>query len=224
MKLRLADKIKAIELRTEGKSYGEIMHIIPNLSKSTLSNWLGALKLTKQEEARLKNNLKNITNNARVRAGWKKREQKLEKISNIFKEANRDYKKLSKNKLFLVGLTLYWGEGGKKTEMFDFANSDPNAISVIIRWLNEIYNIPVEKIKVRLYAHKIYAHENYEEFWSKITNVPVEKFQKTIYKPTIHQQKRNPSYKGCLQIRVLQTDFYWKVMGLLDALARDMKK
>lgn len=223
MKLRLEDKNKAIKLRFQGKSYREIMYIIPNLSKSTLSNWLSNLKLNQQQEERLKNNINNITCNAHIRAGLTKRKTKQEKIKKILKEAEIEYQKLLYDKLFLVGLTLYWGEGGKKTEMFDFSNSDPNAISVMIKWLDKICKIPKEKIKIRLYAHKAYAHENCEIFWSKITGIPLDQFKKTIYKVSVHKTKRNPAYKGCLQLRVLKTDLYWRIMGWLNALANDKK-
>lgn len=40
MKLRLADKQYAIDLRKQGYFYSEIIATIPNLSKGTLSGWL----------------------------------------------------------------------------------------------------------------------------------------------------------------------------------------
>jgi len=68
MKMRLEDKIKAINLRIEGKTHREIRLQIPNLAKSTLSNWLSGLKLTPKQEKKLKNNLKKINYNAKARS------------------------------------------------------------------------------------------------------------------------------------------------------------
>ena len=221
MKLRLEDKTKAIKLRIQGRTYREIRTAIPNLSKSTLSGWLKNFRLTPGQKAKLEQNIYKIGCDARMKAGWTKRQIKQKKIESIFMKSTSEYQELADNRLFLTGLVLYWGEGNKKTEMFQFTNSDPQAISVMMKWLIEICQIPKEKIKIRLYIHTIYAHENCEEFWSKVVKIPTDKFSKTIYKPTIHRKKKNPAYKGCVQLRVLKTDFYWKVMGWLRAITKD---
>lgn len=221
--MRLKDKNKAIQLRIKGKTYREILSTIPNLSKSTLSGWLKNLKLTKEEEKKLQNNIEKITNNARIKSAYTKKEQRVEKINNIFKLAANEYRQLSKNKLFLLGLTLYWAEGNKKTQQFQFTNSDPHAIKAMMLWLTKIHKIPKEKIKIRLYTHKLYANENCEEFWSQTTSIPITQFQKTIYKKTIHKIKKNPNYKGCIQLRILKSEFYWKTMGWLEAMVKDYK-
>jgi hypothetical protein len=218
---RLKDKKLAIELRRQGKTYSEIRAIIPNLSKSTLSEWLKNVKLTKEEEIRLKKRLREKISKAWVKAVWTKKKQKEERIKKVLKEASREYILLSKNPLFRLGVVLYWAEGGRKREMFQFSNSDPRIIKAMMRWLTKICKIPKEKIKFRIYIHKIYARENCEEFWSKITGIPVSKFYETIYKPTPHRLKKNPNYKGCAQIRILKTDFYWKVMGWIKKLIKE---
>jgi hypothetical protein len=221
MKLRLEDKKLAIELRRQGKTYSEIMAIVSNLPKGTLSGWLKNVKLTKEEERRLKKRLQEKISKAWVKATWTKKKKKEERIKKILKEAEKEYIFLSKNPLFRLGVALYWTEGGRKSEMFQFSNSDPHIITAMIRWLTKVCNIPIEKIKFRIYIHKIYAHEHCEEFWSKITGIPVSKFYKTVYKPTPHKLKRNPDYKGCAQIRILKTDFYWKVIGWIQKLIKE---
>src|SRR3989338_1588761 len=177
MKLRLENKNKAINLRIQGKTYSEIRSIILNLSKSTLSGWLKGIKLTPKQNELLRRNLEKVNYNARAKAGWTKKAKKKERIKAIFEQAEKDYFSLKNNNLFLIGLSLYWAEGNKKTEMFQFTNSDPEAIKIAIKWLIDICLIPKDKIKIRLYMHKIYAHENCEKFWSKVTKIPYNKFQ-----------------------------------------------
>jgi NCAIR mutase (PurE)-related protein len=82
-KLRLEDKRKAIELRLQGKSYKEIMNVIPNLSKSTLFGWVKNLKLTPEQEEKLRARIGKITYNARVKAVWMKKKKKQENIQKI---------------------------------------------------------------------------------------------------------------------------------------------
>jgi hypothetical protein len=111
---RLKDKKLAIELRRQGKTYSEIRAIIPNLSKSTLSEWLKNVKLTKEEEIRLKKRLREKISKAWVKAVWTKKKQKEERIKKVLKEASREYILLSKNPLFRLGVVLYSLLGGRR--------------------------------------------------------------------------------------------------------------
>lgn len=219
--LKLEYKKKAIELRIQGKTYNEIIKEIPNLSKSTLSGWIKNVRLTPEQEKRLSHNITQNLLSAKAKSSWTKKEKKKQKIEKIFKDASADYKIKRGNKLFMLGLALYWAEGNKKTPMFQFTNSDPAAIKLMIRWLTEIQKIPLEKIKIRLYIHSVYANENCEAYWSSITGIPIGWFQKTIFKPSDKKIKKNPDYKGCIQLRVLKSDFYWHTMGLMEVLKGD---
>ena len=221
--MRLKDKKRAIDLRVQGKTYSEIIASIPNLSKSTLSGWVKNTNFTPEQKQNLKKHLEDVTHSAREKSAWIKREKRQERIRNIIKEAEKEYFYLSKNSFFLICLSLYWAEGNKKTEHFQFTNSDPYAIKAIMRWLIEICKIPKNEIKFRLYMHKIYAHENCEKFWSGVTGIPILNFQKTIFKPTPHKVKKNINYKGCVQLRVLKSAFYWRVMGWMQKLIKEYR-
>ena len=213
MKLRLEDKRKAIELRLQGKSYREIRVVIPNLSKSTLSGWLKYVKLTPEQEKRLRRNIKKITYSARVKAAWTKKREKQERIQKIIKEAKKELPSLLKNPLFLIGLSLYWAEGSKSNEYIQFANSDPRLIKIIMRWFRGVCKVPEEKIRIHIYIHKVYRNENCEEFWSRVAGIPVSRFGKTTYKPTPHRIKKNLDYKGVCRIETGNVDLFRRIMG-----------
>lgn len=213
MKLRLEDKRKAIELRIKGKTFSEIRSIILNLPKSTLSGWLKDVKLTKKQRKLLLKNIKRVTYNARVKAGWTRRIKNEARTRDFISKAEKEFASFSKNSLALIGIVLYWAEGGRKSSYFQFTNSDPVIIKTIMKWLREFCKIAEEKMKIRIYIHKIYAHEKCENFWSKVTGIPISHFQRTIYKPTPHRIKKNLDYKGCVQIRVLNTEFFRKIVG-----------
>lgn len=125
--------------------------------------------------------------------------------------------------LFITGLVLYWAEGAKTQERFQFINSDPRIIQIMKDWLINFCNIPEERMNFRLYIHKIYAHEQCEKFWSKIIGIPVLRFQKTVYKPTPHRVKKNPNYKGCLRIDCGGVELFRKIMGWEEALVKHLK-
>lgn len=219
MKLRLEDKKRATELRLQGRTFGEIRKIIPNLSKSTLSGWINQVRLSKEQERTLNENIEKAINNGRSKAALTKRLKKQERVKKIILDSKKECNGLINNTIFLAGIIFYWAEGNKKTEFFQFTNSDPRAVKLMMKWLTEVCGVSKDNIKIRLYIHKLYSHENCEDFWSKIIDVPKDNFQKTIYKPTIHKVKKNPEYKGCVQLRVLRRDFYWKVMGWIEGIS-----
>jgi len=88
----------------------------------------------------------------------------------------------------------------------------------MLNWLVRYCQITKQDVKIRLYIHKIYADKQCEKFWSKITGIPLDNFQRTIYKPTPHKIKKNPEYKGCVQLRVLRVNLFWRIMGWIEAL------
>jgi len=214
MKLRLEEKRKAIELRIQGKTFSEIRNFISNLSKSTLSGWLRNVKLTPEQEERLKRNIAKITYNARVKAGWTRKQKRLLKIKHITEEAKKELPSLSRNLLFLIGLSLYWGEGSKNSsESIQFANSDPRLIKIMMKWFREICKVPEEKMGIHIYIHKVYRNENCEKFWSKIMGIPASRFGKTTYKPTPHRIKKNLDYKGVCRIDIGNVNLFRRIMG-----------
>src|SRR3990172_10456311 len=106
-------KKKAIILRKKGLSYSEILKKVP-VAKSTLSDWLHSVGLSKKQKQRLTE--KKL---ASIRRGWEKvKKIRLDRTQNIFNKSKEDISKLKINKdsLFLMGLMLYWAEGSKQKE------------------------------------------------------------------------------------------------------------
>ncbi|MFH1188039.1 MAG: hypothetical protein V1688_04245 [bacterium] len=211
--MRLNDRNKAIELHLKGKTYNEIREIIPNLSKSTLCSWLKNIQLTTEQKYHIQEKITRGRDKARLKGAWANQEKKIKSILAAKFEARQTFPELMRKPLFITGLALYWAEGSKTQEHFQFMNSDPYAIKIMVRWLIDFCQIPKDSIKFRLYIHKIYAHEACENFWSKIIDVQASTFQKTVYKPTPHKVKKNPNYKGCMRVSCGGVELFRKVMG-----------
>lgn len=221
--MRLKDRIKAIKLRKRGFSYKEIMQRVPNLSKSTISGWCKYMELSPKEQKLLEERVKTRIEKGRIKAGIKLRENRIKRMNKTIDEAEKQVSKLVKNPLFLIGLILYWSEGTQKTNTFSFINSDPLVIKIMIEWIEKICKIPKDKIRLGLYIHKIYAHENCERFWSKQSGIPITQFCKTVYKPTPHKIKRNPDYKGCLRIQCGGVDLFRRFLGWRKGVLKYLK-
>jgi len=211
MKLRLVEKRKATELRRKGMTYSEIRSIIPNLSKGTLSGWLKNIDLSPDQKMKILEKIKAGRGHSRIQGAWANKKKAIDRIAGIQKVAEKEYKKYTQYHLFYIFLCLYWAEGAKKSRSFYFINSDPLMIKLLLKCLRELFGIPEDEIKIRLFIHKVYAEENCEKYWSKIVEKPVESFKKTVYKPTVHNTKKNPDYKGCCRIELTGSEFYWKV-------------
>jgi len=220
--MRLKHKLYAIKLRKTGKTYREIIEKIPNLSKSTLSNWLKYLELTPNQQKILEAKATQGRAKAIFLASKINREKRIRRMNETIKKAEVEVPKLIKNPLFLSGVILYWCEGTQKTNDFNFVNSNPFIIKIMIKWLNDICKIPKENLQLRLYIHKIYKSEHCEKFWSKELNIPLSQF-KITYKPTPHKIKRNLSYKGCLRIRCGGVELFRKFIGWRNGLIKYLK-
>ena len=199
MNSKLELKRKAVDLRKRGSSYKQIIDIIP-VSKGTLSFWFKNLDLTDEELAKLREKALDGSKNGRIKASLANRERRMarESLANI--EAEKKFNIYKDNPIFIIGVTLYWAEGSKRTGEFQFINSDPNMIVFMNTWINIF--MPNNKVKYRLFTHKIFESENLEEFWAQKLKIGSLNFEKTIYKPTTHSIKKNPNYKGCLRISI----------------------
>jgi hypothetical protein len=92
---------------------------------------------------------------------------------------------LSERELYLCGLALYWGEGGKTIySELTFTNTDPRMIRFYLHWLREVVHCPEEKIKVKLHLYRDMDFESELEYWMKITGVKRDHFTKPYIKAT----------------------------------------
>jgi len=221
--MRLQDRIKAIKLRKQGYTYSQIIKRISNLSKSTLSGWMKKIQLTERQKIKIFSQIKKARRKAALKGSWANREKAIKRISLLQSKAEKEFPKLIQNPLFLIGLTLYWAEGSRTNRCFQFINSDPQIIYVMMTWLRKIGKIKNDDIRIRIYIHKIYKNQKCESFWSEVIKIPKRKFLKTIYKPTPHTIKRNPNYKGCCRIDVNGSELFWKVLKWEELIYKKFK-
>ncbi len=201
MKSKLDEQAHAIVLRRKGLTYREILKVLP-VAKSSLSLWLGKLPLSGEEKKFLKRNKDGNMSRGRIAAAVANHRHRLERDEVLFIRARAEFENLKSNPLFFVGVALYWAEGSKRTSNFQFVNSDDEMMQVMILWIEQFLKIPRRELKVRLFIHRPYAHEQCEKQWSERLRIPISNFQKTIYKPTGRLVKKRPDYRGCLRIEI----------------------
>jgi len=157
---------KAVKLRKQGLSYSEILKQVP-VAKSTLSLWLRAVGLSKQQYQRLTD--KKL---AAMKRGWERvHEKRMERWKKIRSAAEKEVHTLTKNERWLLGIALYWAEGAKEAEYrsstpIKFSNSDPAMLLIFKNWLKEFSELPMKNIRYELYIHERADWKSARTFWA----------------------------------------------------------
>ncbi|MCA9355587.1 hypothetical protein KC865_03520 [Candidatus Kaiserbacteria bacterium] len=218
MKKLVQEKEKAIALRKKGLSYNEILKQVP-VAKSSLSLWLKDLPLTVAEKRYLRKRCDTNISQGRIKAATAHHDNKLKRDGEIIKAAQTEFSSLATDPLFHVGIALYWAEGAKRSNAFQFVNSDPDMIFIMLEWIQRFTAYKREELGYRLYVHKPYAHLGYERVWAKKLQVSLSQFKKTVIKPTSRGHKKRPNYEGCLRIEVPRsTALFLQITGWTKAL------
>lgn len=173
---------KAIRLRLSGMSYSQIK-IETGISKSTLSRWLKDYPLTNERIRELRGNSSiRIEKYRNTRA-----RQRQEKLHITYKELQETIGTLTQREMFLCGLFLYWGEGGKtKPHSVTVSNTDPSIIIFFMKWLLSM-GVPIEKMKVHLHLYSDMDFGKEIQYWSEVLSIPMSSFRK----PYIKASKRS---------------------------------
>lgn len=172
---------QAIALRKEGKSYKEIMELVP-VSKSSLSLWLRDVKLTKKQKNKL-TSIRGAGGGEAKRKAWEvKRQETMDGYDPPLDDPN-----------FMLGLGLYWGEGSKysRTETV-FTNSDPKMLRAFVVWVAEFFGEDFDRFSAEVHHYDTERDDEIKCYWSKLLGVPLTHFIKS----QVHVSKSSGRKKG----------------------------
>ena len=210
MQAKTEQKNKAIELRRQGFSYSEILGQIP-VAKSSLSLWLRSVELSRKQKQKITD--KKLA--SALRGARRRKEIRIALTKKIKDEGKIEVGEITKRELWLIGISLYWGEGNKEKEYrpgsgVKFSNSDPIMIALFLKWLLEIVKEPRENICFEIYLHQKSRERETEvkKFWENITNFSSKSFTKTRWKKNKLRTNRknvNNNYFGLLRINVIRS-------------------
>ncbi|MDP3975061.1 MAG: hypothetical protein Q8P88_02140 [Candidatus Jorgensenbacteria bacterium] len=223
--MRAKEKTQALLMRRIGASIGAIAKEL-SVSKASVSRWCRDITLSPAQRKRLNEHQRVRSIAALRRAAKIKKEEKLIEIRGIRESGRKKVGALSKRDLFIAGLALYWGEGGKKGKAgVEFTNSEPASIVFIIQWLKRMYDVSKRDLKFRItinVAHK-YRIREVLAFWSKFAHVPLSQFSRTSFVKT--KQRRSygnfSAHYGTLRINVRKsTNLHRRILGSLEVLQK----
>ncbi len=174
-------KEKARTLRREGKTYGELVGLF-RVPKSTLHYWLKGISRPSEIVKKSKENwLKDV----QKLGALANRNKRLARLKALEAEVKRDVLaadlSLPSKKTILA--MLYWAEGAKgRNEVVNFANTDPQMLSLFASLLRDCFPLDESKFRVRLHLHYYHKESDVKQYWSQLLNVPVAQFTKTYRK------------------------------------------
>jgi len=220
---KFEEKIKAIQLRKQGKSIKKIAGLL-QVSPGSVSTWCKNVKLTTKQIKKLEKNARDPFYGRRLEYSQKQRKKKENKIKKLLKEGKNEVGKLSKRELFLIGISLYWAEGFKKDTQVGFANSNSDMINLYLKWLKECFGYKNNDLIPRVTLNISHRHrvKKVEKYWSEITKIPIENFRKPFFQrfkwKKVYENPEN--YYGVLRIKVRKsTDFLRKIHGFIEGLS-----
>jgi len=139
---------------------------------------------------------------------------KAPEISSLWTAAGR------KLALDFVGLGLWWGEGTKDRQTVAVANADPDAILLALKWLREVYGVPLRKFRISLAVHHDVNVRATRHFWSRLTGIPLSQFRKTMFYRTRQKHPSRLMPYGTCVIRLHDVRLFDQVNHRLRAIRR----
>ncbi|MER5854355.1 MULTISPECIES: helix-turn-helix domain-containing protein [unclassified Streptomyces] len=207
-------RARARELRLQGWTYDRIETEL-GCSRSSVSLWVRDLPRPERKRTREEAS-------AIAKKGWEEKLRLRDEDRRRTKEVARQaIGGLSARELFLVGVGLYWAEGGKdkpydRRENVTFVNSDPGMIEVFLAWL-DLLEVERDRLRFTVMIHETADVGAAERYWADLVGAPSSSFNKTTIKkhnPKTVRKNTGDGYRGCLVIKVLKgADLYRRIEG-----------
>lgn len=216
------DKENAIALRNQGKSYRQI-HAELQIPLGTLSGWFTNEDWSKDVAVRLSKNIR-TEHTARLVELNRIRGQHLKRAYQAARtEAGAELSKLKYNPLFIAGVMLYWGEGGKNPkDGVKFTNTDAKMIAFYVEFLKKACGIPANRIKAHLLIYPDLEEKVCRAYWSKMSGIPVENFTKSTAIKGRHAIRR--LNWGICMVTVSSFYFKQKMLTWINLLPDELMK
>lgn len=208
---RLTEKFfKAKKLRQRGFSIKEISGKL-GVSQSTASLWLRDVSLSAKAIDRLG---KRVSQGQLVSA--RNRKERSEKLKEKYFDRGLELSRFcgkDRHCLKIFCALLYYCEGAKSGDYFQFTNSDPGLIRVFLRLLRESFPINELKFRISLHLHSYHSNRKQIKFWSDITNIPPKQFIKPYKKPNSGKRVKE-NYPGCANIKYYDANLAKEILGI----------
>ena len=215
-------KNRAIVLRKNGKTYGEIREALGvSVPKSTLSYWCKNILLSRLQKKKIQLGVANNIQKGQMAAvivNRQKRQKYLDSVKDRVKYLGVVVENKNVAKIALA--MLYLGEGAKANHgSLMFGNSGPEVASFFLKLLRRCYAIDEKKFRCTVQCRADHNVVLLEKFWSKITKIPSAQFYRARIDPrTIGKISRKSDYKGVCRIDYFSADIHTELVKIAEVI------
>ena len=211
MKSRLESKKQAIELRKSGLTYLEIGKKL-HISKGLLSNWFKKIPFSEKEVLVIKKHSQEVQDRGRLRASITNKYKRMEREKTAIEKAEKKFKKVKNESLFIAAMMLYAGEGDRSliNPRVRMANTDERILRIFIAFLLKYCDKSMQNIRFWLLSYPDLDKNICEKWWIHQLKLTPENMHKTQVIQGKHKTKRLRYGVG----NVILTDKALKIMIL----------
>ncbi len=216
-------KLQARNLRAQGLSLNAISETL-GIPKSSASSWTKDIILSIEQISQLKKSELMGKELGRMRSALAQKQRKLSSIQEFQQLGIKQISRLTSSEFLMAGLALYWAEGAKIRDRFEFCNSDPKMIQFIALWLEKCFGVKKEELICRVGINVAHMHRDslVKQYWSEILSLPLNQFRQTSFKKVKNSKvyENFENHFGTLDLYVSKsTLLHRKVMGLIVGLS-----
>lgn len=216
--MKAVEKSKAILLRQNGYSIKEIARQL-HVSPSSVSLWVRDVVLSPEQMASIQQ--RPFSSAAIEKRRLSRLTSEHEKRKRIILSAQSEVTSISHRELWLMGVMLYWAEGGKTQRLVRFSNGDPNMITIMMQFFRVVCRVPDSKFRGHIHIHPHLDYREAEGYWSDIACIPVTQFFKTYRKPNkSSSNKKNTLPHGVFDIYVMDSRLFLQISGWAQGIFR----
>jgi len=121
--------------------------------------------------------------------------------------------------LHIKACMLYWAEGSKQKNMFQFTNCDINTHKIIISFLIKYFPNHFKKLKARInyYSSQELSYDDIKNYWKKELLLTDDQFIKPTDRTKYYKSPSNNKYPyGILQIQLNSTELIHNIFGSIN--------
>ncbi|MFA6235522.1 MAG: hypothetical protein WC824_15235 [Bacteroidota bacterium] len=203
--------LEARNLRSKGLSVKVIAKTL-GVSKSSVSVWVRDISLTLEQISNLKKVKSKAGEKGREAARDKHRTSRIQRWGNFHQEAEKEWPFFSLNPIFMFGLALYIGEGGKtEPNIAIISNADSSVLQKALGFFR-LLGVPDSKFRAMIHLQDQIFQIKAEDFWERKLGIPRNQFYRTrITISCASKQKGRILPNGTLHLYVGDTRIRQKI-------------
>lgn len=121
--------------------------------------------------------------------------------------------------LHIKACMLYWAEGSKQRNMFQFTNCDVNTHKIMILFLKKYFPTQITKLKARInyYSSQSLSYDDIKNYWKHELDLTDDQFIKPTDRAKYYKLPSTNKYPyGILQIQLNSTELVHNVFGSIN--------